>query len=113
MMAIPNARERLEAYMEMGHQFDHAHLGSWKEIAQFLGKGVRTAQRWEAYFGLPVRRPANADGKTPIVAYPSELNEWITSRWSKRNKMNGGVVSLTSLKAEIRENIERARALRT
>jgi hypothetical protein len=31
-------------------------LDSWKEIATFLNRGVRTVQRWEATEGLPVRR---------------------------------------------------------
>jgi hypothetical protein len=30
-------------------------LTSWKEIGQYLGKGVRTVQRWEQQMGLPVR----------------------------------------------------------
>jgi len=33
-------------------------LSGWKEIANYLGKGVRTVQRYERYMGLPVRRPA-------------------------------------------------------
>lgn len=35
-------------------------LTSWKEIAGFFGKSVRTVQRWERHFALPVRRPKNA-----------------------------------------------------
>ena len=31
-------------------------LDSWKEIATFLNRGVRTVQRWEVTEGLPVRR---------------------------------------------------------
>jgi len=31
-------------------------LDSWKEIAAFLNRGVRTVQRWEASEGLPVHR---------------------------------------------------------
>jgi hypothetical protein len=31
-------------------------LNGWKEIASFLGKGVRTVQRWEAELGLPIHR---------------------------------------------------------
>ena len=31
-------------------------LNSWKEIADYLGRGVRTAQRWEVELHLPVRR---------------------------------------------------------
>jgi hypothetical protein len=29
-------------------------LGSWKEIAAYLGRDVRTVQRWEKKEGLPV-----------------------------------------------------------
>jgi hypothetical protein len=31
-------------------------LNGWKEIAAYLGRSVRTVQRWEKDFGLPVRR---------------------------------------------------------
>src|SRR6266550_1743785 len=31
-------------------------LESWKEIAAYLGKGVRTVVRWEKTEGLPVHR---------------------------------------------------------
>lgn len=53
-------------------------LTSWKEIAAHLGKGVRTVQRWEHEFGLPVRRPSPNGGV--VVAIPNELNEWLRSR---------------------------------
>jgi len=33
-----------------------AVLTSWKEIAAYFGIGVRTVQRWERQFGLPVER---------------------------------------------------------
>jgi hypothetical protein len=50
-------------------------LSSWKEIAAYFGKGVRTVQRYERELGLPVRRP---NGTRPIVfAFPSELTEWL------------------------------------
>lgn len=52
-------------------------LSSWKEIAAYLGKGVRTVQRWEQQFGLPVRRP-NAKSHV-IFAIPTELDAWIKS----------------------------------
>lgn len=32
-------------------------LTGWKEIANYLGKGVRAVQRYERKFGLPVRAP--------------------------------------------------------
>ncbi len=31
-------------------------LNSWKEIAAYMGRGVRTVQRWERDLALPVRR---------------------------------------------------------
>ena len=31
-------------------------LNSWKEIAAYMGRGVRTLQRWERDLALPVRR---------------------------------------------------------
>ena len=54
-------------------------LTSWKEIAQYLGKGVRTVQRWEQEFGLPVRRARGGD-KRAILAIPEELDAWIRSQ---------------------------------
>lgn len=50
-------------------------LTSWKAVAGYLGKGVRTAQRWEQ-LGLPVRRPPGAVNKSSIVVYSSELDAW-------------------------------------
>jgi len=32
------------------------YLDSWKSIASYLGREVRTVQRWENTEGLPVRR---------------------------------------------------------
>jgi hypothetical protein len=58
-------------------------LTSWKEIATYLGKSVRTVQRWEATLGLPVRRP-NANDRNIVVALPAELDEWIKKRLQPR-----------------------------
>jgi hypothetical protein len=52
-------------------------LTSWKDIAKYLGKGVRTVQRWERELGLPVRRPDN--GKHVVVAVSDDLDAWITN----------------------------------
>ncbi len=53
-------------------------LTSWKEIGQYLGKGVRTVQRWERDAGLPVRRESPA--RQSVLAVPQELDEWARSR---------------------------------
>lgn len=51
-------------------------LSGWKEIANFLGMGVRTVQRYERELGLPVRRPA---GKVrgSVVSVKAELDGWV------------------------------------
>jgi hypothetical protein len=50
-------------------------LTSWKEIAAYMGRGVRTVQRWEACCGLPVRRPGDGSRST-VLAVAEELDEW-------------------------------------
>ena len=42
---------------------DPDRLNGWKEIAGFLGKGVRTVQRWERELGLPVHRLGREGGE--------------------------------------------------
>jgi Tol biopolymer transport system component len=50
-------------------------LDSWKEIAAYLGRGVRTVQRWETTEGLPVHR-LGQDRTGPVFAYRQELDAW-------------------------------------
>ena len=49
-------------------------LDSWKEIAAYLKRGVRTVQRWERTAGLPVRRVASPRGA--VYAFKAELDRW-------------------------------------
>jgi Tol biopolymer transport system component len=58
---------------------DRRRLDSWKEIAAYLGRGVRTVQRWEREEGLPVHRLAHAE-RGSVFADPAELTEWWKSR---------------------------------
>jgi predicted DNA-binding transcriptional regulator AlpA len=58
-------------------------LTSWKEIAAYLGKGVRTVQRWESELQLPVRRPVEGNRQL-IVALSDEIDAWLQSRFSCR-----------------------------
>ena len=53
-------------------------LNSWKEIAVFLGRGIRTAQRWELDLDLPVHRVRNT-ARSPVFAFHSELRIWLHS----------------------------------
>lgn len=86
-------------------------LGSWKEIACYLGKGVRTVQRWERQFGLPVRRP-NDSNKGVVCALPAELDSWFALRWGRRNGV--GVMppeNGNSHSPEVRANVEASHRL--
>src|SRR4029077_8813521 len=54
-------------------------LDSWKEIASYLRRDVRTVQRWEKKEGLPVYRHLH-DKLGSIYAYRNELTEWFSTR---------------------------------
>ncbi len=66
-------------------------LNSWKEIAQYLGRGIKTVQRWEKDLGLPVRRP-HQHLHSAVIAIPSEIDEWLLSdrHIGPGNCRNGG-----------------------
>src|ERR1700744_5156315 len=55
---------------------DQKILHCWKEIADYLSAGVRTVQRWEAEFALPVRRPRGAK-RSAVLAFTSEIDDWV------------------------------------
>jgi PAS domain S-box-containing protein len=53
-------------------------LTSWKQIAAFLKREVRTVQRWETTRGLPVHRTPG-DPRGVVYAFQDELTEWLRS----------------------------------
>ncbi len=60
----------------------HEHPGrldSWKEIAEYLGRDVRTAMRWAKSQGLPVRRVAGGRGRS-VFAFEDEVDEWMSGQ---------------------------------
>lgn len=61
--------------MSTGDVKEREELASWKEIAEFLGVSVRTAQRWETDMALPVRRLGGEKGRA-VAAYADELRNW-------------------------------------
>ena len=63
-------------------------LDSWKEIAAYLKRGVRTVQRWERTSGLPVHR-LELDRQGSVFAYKQELNAWWASRGQTVATLNG------------------------
>jgi len=54
-------------------------LDSWKEIAAYLSRGIRTVQRWEREEGLPVHRLLH-DKRGSIYARKDELAAWWETR---------------------------------
>jgi hypothetical protein len=61
-----------------------AVLTAWKDIARYMGRSVRTVQRWEQELGLPVRRPSGSASRRAVLARPHELDTWMSSQWSPR-----------------------------
>jgi len=54
-------------------------LNSWKEIAVYLGRSIRTVQRWDREQGLPVHRLQH-EKLGSVYAYRQELDGW----WAER-----------------------------
>lgn len=87
-----------------------AVLTSWKEIAHYMGKGVRTVQRWEMDFGLPVRRP-HGSNKKAILARPSDLDAWVAMRCTMSERTREKAPALCA-RALLSAEMETARMLR-
>ena len=64
-------------------------LNSWKEIASYLGRGVRTVQRWEHDSALPVHRPKGKD-RSAVLAIREELDQWLQRTPMKPNGNGNG-----------------------
>ena len=54
-------------------------LDSWKEIASYLGREVRTVQGWEKNEGLPIHRHQHAR-QGSVYAFKAELDAWRQGR---------------------------------
>ncbi len=73
-------------------------LNSWKEIASFLDRGVRTVQRWEQELQLPVHRIGKGK-RSPVYALVPELKFWIaTSGINSVSQRRAGEKTLTLVK---------------
>src|SRR4051812_33738600 len=54
-------------------------LESWKEIASYLRRDVKTARRWERDEGLPVHRHHHG-ALASVYAYEPEIEAWRVQR---------------------------------
>jgi TolB-like protein len=66
-------------------QWTRERLDSWKEVASFFRREVRTVQLWEKSEGLPVRRQHHKKLGS-VYAYRQELEEW----WAARSAVQPG-----------------------
>src|SRR5262245_25631702 len=60
---------------QMGALVPEGRLDSWKAIAAYLNRDVRTVRRWEQ-LGLPVRRVPGGRG-TSVFAFTEEIDAWL------------------------------------
>ena len=68
-------------------------IDSWKEIAAFLKRGVRTVQRWERTEGLPVRRHQHMK-RGSVYVIEAELVSWLRGRqYTLTTQINRGNMS--------------------
>ena len=66
-----------------------SQLNGWKDIAAYLGRSVRTVQRWEKDFGLPVRRFGVSKPES-VFALLNEIDAWLlTSQGVNARSGNG------------------------
>jgi hypothetical protein len=109
-------RSRFPKPGERGRLVQSRVLSGWKNIANHLGKSVRTVQGYARELDLPVRRRARKK-QGPVIATKSELNAWVESRRSKRYShfrdpsVLSARASLTHRAAEMRELAKRTRKL--
>jgi TolB-like protein/Flp pilus assembly protein TadD len=54
-------------------------LDSWKEIADYLRRDVRTAIRWEKEKGLPVHRIPGGS-RHSVFAFANEIDDWMSGQ---------------------------------
>ena len=76
-------------------------LSGWKEIANYLHRGVRTVQRWEL-IGLPVHR-VKSKRLGPVIAFAEDLDVWARSlHVPLLDRIQVLRATISSLEAEIR-----------
>jgi hypothetical protein len=63
-------------------QPEQVRLDSWKEIAGYLGRDLRTVRRWEKEKRLPVRRVPGGE-RSVVFAYPEEIDRWLQNGGAK------------------------------
>jgi TolB-like protein len=79
-------------------QTPHDRLDSWKEIAAYLQRGVRTVRRWEKEEGLPVHRQVH-QVLGSVYGYKSEIEAW---RQRRARRPSAGHVPPSATAADVK-----------
>ena len=82
-------------------------LNSWKEIATYVGRGVRTVQRWEQELQLPVRRPRGKQ-RSAVIALKQDIDLWLRAPHGEERVCKPHVTA--EAHARLRKNTEALRA---
>lgn len=75
-------------------------LNSWKEISRYLGRGVRTAQRYEMELGFPVHR-LSGKNRSSVVGFKDEIDGWLRSTPKKVFMLAEKVDCATNVEADL------------
>jgi hypothetical protein len=78
-----------------------AILNSWKEIAAYFDRGVRTVQRWCSELHLPVHK-VRPTPRSPVFAYKLELDGWMR-QCAQRDGKDSRYVSQDGTKSSVGE----------
>ena len=83
-----------------------SRLGSWKEIALFFSKDVRTVKRWEKERALPVHRAPGKPGGS-VYAFTEELTNWLNASPTKLEEVGAlpDVATATNAQPSVRPGI--------
>src|SRR5215467_9037819 len=77
--------EDLSSHQKQAESPRGQRLETWGEIASYLGREIRTVQRWEKSMGLPVHRLGGASDKSRVFAFRSELDTWWKDHETRAN----------------------------
>jgi hypothetical protein len=70
-------------------------LDSWKEIAAYLDRDVRTVQRWERKKGLPVHRLDDSK-RSRVFSYSDEIDNWEGEMLSSKKRKESDLIFSSS-----------------
>ena len=70
---------------------DKKRLDGWKEISDYLGRDVRTCQRWERELKLPVYRVNQDSNRSKVFSYTTEIDEWFSLTLKNNNGEKKGL----------------------